>query len=329
MGKWDGGVHPSQYSAADVARAYDLPVEMVVGDDGGSVEVHDDAGGVEVADEEVSLSEGRAPRTVDAEGARLTLLGHDDESGHNQYGTADGQSVSQPPSSDQYGTDGPRSVSLPCDECGGLTAHTPFCTSAGADHAFAGDWDDPSAVCGVCGVISFDHEDSRAREANPFAARGALDIDLDIERLAREHGGEVKRIPAGEQAYLTFGRQLSIEEVDQIVRSFAESTARPPIVIADEGIQVHSWSYGQWLEIGVANGWVSQPFCETHDGGPLTPGEEAEFEGGDDPCIVHLRVWSEEIARQWRNRSSEDDQSVSTLPETDGREADFHSMPDE
>lgn len=44
-------------------------------------------------------------------------------------------------------------------------------------------------------------------------------------------------------------------------------------------------SLGDWLEIGQEKGWISQPFCFTHDGDSyMTEEEEAEWEEGGDPC---------------------------------------------
>ena len=41
----------------------------------------------------------------------------------------------------------------------------------------------------------------------------------------------------------------------------------------------------EWLKLGVENGWVSQPFCFTHDGDSyMTEEEEQEWEDGGDPC---------------------------------------------
>ena len=52
-----------------------------------------------------------------------------------------------------------------------------------------------------------------------------------------------------------------------------------------------SIEYDEWLKIGVSNGWVSQPFCHTHDGDPyMTIDEEKQWEEGDDPCLVVLKV---------------------------------------
>lgn len=49
--------------------------------------------------------------------------------------------------------------------------------------------------------------------------------------------------------------------------------------------------FSEWLTRGIEEGWVTEPFCDTHD---LDPGmgeeEQAEWEAGHDPCRVVLRV---------------------------------------
>lgn len=46
-----------------------------------------------------------------------------------------------------------------------------------------------------------------------------------------------------------------------------------------------------WLNNGVERGWVSDPFCNTHEGDPYMTEEEAqEWEDGGDPCQVVLKV---------------------------------------
>jgi hypothetical protein len=46
-----------------------------------------------------------------------------------------------------------------------------------------------------------------------------------------------------------------------------------------------SMDIDEWLKLGVENGWVSQPFCFTHDGDSyMTEEEELEWEDGGDPC---------------------------------------------
>ena len=52
--------------------------------------------------------------------------------------------------------------------------------------------------------------------------------------------------------------------------------------------------FWDWHALGVAQGWVSQVVCDTHDGLPMTDGEMEAWEDGDDPCIPALRLWSDE-----------------------------------
>jgi hypothetical protein len=40
-----------------------------------------------------------------------------------------------------------------------------------------------------------------------------------------------------------------------------------------------------WLQNGIDRGWISKPFCYTHEGDPYMTDEEAqEWEDGGDPC---------------------------------------------
>jgi hypothetical protein len=46
-----------------------------------------------------------------------------------------------------------------------------------------------------------------------------------------------------------------------------------------------------WLENGIQRGWISKPFCNTHEGDPyMTQEEEEEWEAGGDPCQVVLKL---------------------------------------
>lgn len=47
----------------------------------------------------------------------------------------------------------------------------------------------------------------------------------------------------------------------------------------------------QWLKIGYDKGWISNAFCQTHDGVPWTEEEEAEWEDGGDPCALCFRFY--------------------------------------
>jgi hypothetical protein len=47
----------------------------------------------------------------------------------------------------------------------------------------------------------------------------------------------------------------------------------------------------QWLQIGIDNGWVTEPFCYTHDGDPyMSEEEEKEWEDGGDPCAPVIKI---------------------------------------
>ena len=46
-----------------------------------------------------------------------------------------------------------------------------------------------------------------------------------------------------------------------------------------------------WLNNGIERGWITEPFCNTHDGDPyMTEEEEKEWESGGDPCQVVFKI---------------------------------------
>jgi len=46
-----------------------------------------------------------------------------------------------------------------------------------------------------------------------------------------------------------------------------------------------------WLENGIEQKWITNPFCNTHDGDPYMSEEEAqEWEKGGDPCQVVIKI---------------------------------------
>ena len=46
-----------------------------------------------------------------------------------------------------------------------------------------------------------------------------------------------------------------------------------------------------WLENGIERGWITEPFCNTHEGDPfMSEEEEAEWEMGGDPCQVVVKL---------------------------------------
>lgn len=54
--------------------------------------------------------------------------------------------------------------------------------------------------------------------------------------------------------------------------------------------------YEKWLITGMENGWISEPYCNTHDGGfeYMTQEEIDEWEAGGDPCCVVVRLIEEQ-----------------------------------
>ena len=46
-----------------------------------------------------------------------------------------------------------------------------------------------------------------------------------------------------------------------------------------------------WLNNGIERGWITEPFCNTHEGDPYMSEEEAqEWEEGGDPCQVVVKI---------------------------------------
>ena len=46
-----------------------------------------------------------------------------------------------------------------------------------------------------------------------------------------------------------------------------------------------------WLTNGIDRGWVTNPFCNTHEGDPfMTEEESEEWEAGGDPCQVVVKI---------------------------------------
>ncbi len=45
-----------------------------------------------------------------------------------------------------------------------------------------------------------------------------------------------------------------------------------------------------WIEYGKKKGWVSEIFCDTHEGPPLTDEEALDWDNGEDPCSFHIKV---------------------------------------
>ena len=47
----------------------------------------------------------------------------------------------------------------------------------------------------------------------------------------------------------------------------------------------------EWAKVGYDKGWISDVFCNTHDGDPyMSEEEEQEWEQGGDPCMSVFKV---------------------------------------
>ncbi len=52
--------------------------------------------------------------------------------------------------------------------------------------------------------------------------------------------------------------------------------------------------FEEWLNYGIEQGWCGPTICYTHDGLPMTEGEDSAFSEGDDPCMHIVRLYEDE-----------------------------------
>ena len=45
-----------------------------------------------------------------------------------------------------------------------------------------------------------------------------------------------------------------------------------------------------WFQNGIERGWISDVFCDTHEGPPFTEEEMKEWDEGGDPCSFHVKI---------------------------------------
>jgi len=58
-----------------------------------------------------------------------------------------------------------------------------------------------------------------------------------------------------------------------------------------ENIDSDHLEFEIWLKNGYDRGWVSDVFCDTHDGAPMTEEEMQEWDEGGDPCSFHVKIY--------------------------------------
>jgi hypothetical protein len=141
---------------------------------------------------------------------------------------------------------------------------------------------------------------TRLRAATPYGledhtvlADAADEVEQLRGRVSQQRTGKMLLLLEVEQALtervIAAGRGLeeavrSGRGVDEALDRWAEALVG---VSADRNPRL---GLDSWVEVGVEMGWVSSPYCETHDGSPLSEAEMTEFDEGGDPCIVALRL---------------------------------------
>jgi len=63
--------------------------------------------------------------------------------------------------------------------------------------------------------------------------------------------------------------------------------------LSDEDLTNDEKEFGIWLINGIERGWISEPYCHTHDGGMQYMSEEEikEWDEGGDPCESVIRLF--------------------------------------
>lgn len=58
-----------------------------------------------------------------------------------------------------------------------------------------------------------------------------------------------------------------------------------------DGEELDALDLREWLDYGIAQGWISEPTCYHHDPLPMTEQEVLEMEEWDDICLNVVRIW--------------------------------------
>ena len=60
-----------------------------------------------------------------------------------------------------------------------------------------------------------------------------------------------------------------------------------------EDLSPEEQEFNIWIQNGIERGWISDPYCHTHDGGYEYMSEEEleEWEAGGDPCELVVRIF--------------------------------------
>ena len=45
-----------------------------------------------------------------------------------------------------------------------------------------------------------------------------------------------------------------------------------------------------WYDYGLKKKWVTEVFCDTHEGPPMSDEEMQDWDEGNDPCSFHIKL---------------------------------------
>ena len=70
-------------------------------------------------------------------------------------------------------------------------------------------------------------------------------------------------------------------------RFLNQGSDRSPLL---QGDSMKDWIFSHWLTIGIKQGWITAPYCSTHDVPIMSDEEQQEWEDGGDPCSFVTRI---------------------------------------
>ena len=83
-----------------------------------------------------------------------------------------------------------------------------------------------------------------------------------------------------------------MEYISMTMPDWSQWDSQKETIIAEYKARI---DFFEWRDLGIANKWISEPFCDTHDSGYMTDEEEVAWENGEDPCMSVFRIWEDNI----------------------------------
>ena len=98
----------------------------------------------------------------------------------------------------------------------------------------------------------------------------------------------------------TWGRRVSRSEAIRYaingmpVTNVGDEELPAPVAPEPTTAVLAGQDFWGWLAQGMEAGWISEPFCATHDLIPRTAEGERAWDDGFDPCEHAVRLWPED-----------------------------------